>query len=150
MRYFEDASIGSTATFGGYDVTKPDIVEFARTYDPQPFHIDEEAAAESMFGGLVASGWHTMAMCMRMITDRPDPLAGLAGVGADNVRWHEPVRPGDHLHLRAETVDKRPSDTHDDRGYVTTEFEGINGEGTVVVSYETTAIVKRRGYDGET
>lgn len=147
MRYFEDASIGSTATFGGYDVTKSEIVEFARTYDPQPFHLDEDAAAESIFGELVASGWHTMAMCMRMVTERPDPLAELAGVGADNIRWHEPVRPGDHLHLRAEIVDKRASTTHDDRGYVTTKFEGINGDDTVVVSYEATAIVKRRDGD---
>lgn len=144
MRYFEDASVGSTATFGEYDVTKAEITEFARTYDPQPFHLDEAAAAESMFGELVASGWHTMAMCMRMVADRPDPLAALAGVGADNIRWHDPVRPGDRLHLRAETIAKRPSDTHDDRGYVTTGFEGTNQEGTVVVTYEATALVERR------
>jgi acyl dehydratase len=147
MRYFEDVSVGSTATFGSYDVTKAEIVEFARTYDPQPFHLDEEAAAESMFGELIASGWHTMAMCMRMVADRPDPLAALAGVGADKIRWHRPVRPGDHLHLRAEPLEKRPSNTHDDRGYVTVGFEGINQNDEVVVSYESTALVKRRGYD---
>ena len=147
MRYFEDVLVGSTATFGGYDVTKAEIVEFARTYDPQPFHLDEEAAAESMFGELVASGWHTMAMCMRMVADRPDPLAALAGVSADKIRWREPVRPGDHLHVRAEILEKHPSTTHDDRGYVTIGLEGINQDETVVVSYESTALVKRRRYD---
>jgi acyl dehydratase len=146
MRYFEDVSAGSTATFGEYDVTKTEIKEFARNYDPQPFHLDEGAAAASIFGELVASGWHTMAMCMRMLADRPDPLAALAGVGADNIRWHAPVKPGDRLHLRSEVVDKRPSNTYDDRGYVTVRFEGANGDG-VVVSYETTALVKRREYD---
>ena len=146
MRYFEDVSVGSTATFGEYDVTKAEIREFARTYDPQPFHLDEAAATESIFGELVASGWHTMAMCMRMVADRPNPLAALAGVSADNIRWHAPVTPGDQLHLRSEVLDKRPSNTHDDRGYVTVRFEGINRE-EVVVSYESTALIKRRKYD---
>jgi acyl dehydratase len=148
MRYFEDVSVGSTSTFGGYDVTKAEIMQFAETYDPQPFHLDEEAAAESMFGELVASGWHTMAMCMRMVADRPDPLAALAGVSADKIRWHEPVRPEDHLHLRSEVIGKRPSNTYDDRGYVTVGFEGRNQDDTVVVSYESTALVKRRGDEG--
>ena len=148
MRYFEDVSVGSTATFGEYDVTRAEIREFARTYDPQPFHLDEAAAAESIFGELVASGWHTMAMCMRMVADRPNPLAALAGVSADNIRWHAPVKPGDQLHLRSEVLDKRPSTTHDDRGYVTVQFEGINRE-EVVVSYESTALIKRREYDAK-
>jgi len=147
MRYFEDVSVGDTARFGGYDVTKSEIVEFARRYDPQPFHLDEEAAAESMFGELVASGWHTMAMCMRMVADRPDPLAALAGVSADRIRWHEPVYPGDRLHLRSEILEKRLSNSHDDRGYVTVRFEGFNQGDTMVVSYEATALVERRGYD---
>ncbi|WP_256544998.1 MaoC family dehydratase [Halobellus inordinatus] len=147
MRYYEDVEVGSMATFGAYDVTAAEIKEFAEKYDPQPFHTDEEAAADSVFGELVASGWHTMAMCMRLLTEDPDPLAALAGVGADNIRWREPVAPGDRLHLHTEIIDKRPSSEHDDRGYVTTYFEGLNQEDDVVVSYEATALVKRRSYE---
>ncbi|WP_144901042.1 MaoC family dehydratase [Halobellus captivus] len=147
MRYFEDVEVGSTATFGGYEVTAREIKEFGAQYDPQPFHTDDAAAAESMFGGLVASGWHTMAMCMRMITEQPDPLAALAGVGADNIRWRKPVRPGDRLHLRTEVLEKRPSETHDDRGYVTTRGEAINQDDAVAASFEVIALVKRRTHE---
>ena len=147
MRYFEDVEVGSTATFGSYDVTAEEIKEFGRKYDPQPFHTDEAAAADSMFGELVASGWHTMAVCMRMIATRPDPLAALAGVGADNLRWRRPVTPGDTLRLQTEVLSKRPASNHDDRGYVTTAVECLNQDDEVVVSYETTALVERREAD---
>ncbi|WP_435182522.1 MaoC family dehydratase [Halobellus sp. EA9] len=147
MRYFEDVEVGSTSVHGSYDVTAEEIKEFAAKYDPQPFHLDEEAAADSMFGELVASGWHTMAMCMRMLNQDPDPLAALAGVGADKIRWRNPVRPGDHLELHTEILAKRPSGSHDDRGYVTTGIEAHNQRDEVVVSYETTALVKGRDYD---
>ena len=144
MRYFEDVDVGSTAAFGTYEVTKAEIIEFAEKYDPQPFHTDEAAAADSVFGGLVASGWHTMAMCMRMLTEHPDPLAALAGVGADNIRWRRPVRPGDTLHLRTEILDKRPAPNRDDGGYVTTGFECVNQNDETVATYEATALVERR------
>ncbi|WP_311172714.1 MaoC family dehydratase [Halobellus ordinarius] len=144
MRYFEDVVVGSTDSFGSYTVTKDEIMEFAEKYDPQPFHLDEAAAADSMFGELVASGWHTMAMCMRMIADRPDPLAALAGVGADNIRWRNPVTPGDTLSLRTEVLSKRASEGRDDWGFVTSAIECLNGDDEVVVSFETTALVQRR------
>lgn len=147
MRYFEDVEVGSTSVHGSYDVTAEEIVEFAERYDPQPFHTDEEAAEDSMFEGLVASGWHTMAMCMRMINQHPEPIAALAGVSADKIRWRKPVRPGDHLELHTEVLSKRPSSKHDDRGYVTTGIEAHNQRDEVVVSYETTALVKGRDYD---
>ncbi|WP_049987483.1 MaoC family dehydratase [Halobellus rufus] len=149
MQYYEDVEVGSTATFGEYEVTAEEIKSFAETYDPQPFHTDEEAAAESMFGGLVASGWHTMAMCMRLTAERPDALAALAGVAADNLRWVNPVRPGDRLSLRTEVIEKRPSSSHEDRGYVTTHVEAVNQDGETVVRFDATALVKRRSYDDQ-
>ncbi|WP_336022882.1 MaoC family dehydratase [Halobellus salinisoli] len=149
MRYFEDVEVGSTATFGAYEVTAEEIKSFAEQYDPQPFHTDEDAAADSMFGGLVASGWHTMAICMRLTTEQPDPLAALAGIGADNLRWVKPVRPGDRLSLRTEVIDKRPSSGHDDRGYVTTHVEAVNQGGETVVRFDVIALVKRRAFDEE-
>jgi acyl dehydratase len=147
MRHFEDVEVGSTATFGSYDVTAEEIKEFAEKYDPQPFHTDEAVASESMFGGLVASGWHTMAMCMRMITEQPDPLAALAGVEVNHIKWRKPVRPGDTLHLRTEVLEKRPSKSRDDRGYVTTAGEAVNGDDEVVATFEVVALVKGRDYD---
>lgn len=147
MRYFEDIEVGSTATFGSYDVTAEEIKSFGTKYDPQPFHTDEEAAAESFFGELVASGWHTMAMCMRMIAEQPDPIAALAGVEVEHIRWQKPVRPGDTLHLRTEILEKQPSTKHDDRGYVTTAGEAINDDDEVVATFETVVLVKGRAYD---
>ena len=147
MRYFEDVEVGSTATFGSYDVTAEEIKEFGTKYDPQPFHTDEEAAADSFFGELVASGWHTMAICMRMIAEQPEPLAALAGVEVEHIRWRKPVRPGDTLHLRTEVLDKTPSTKHGDRGYVTTAGEAVNGDDEVVTTFEVVALVKGRAYD---
>ncbi|MFD1600892.1 MaoC family dehydratase [Halobellus rarus] len=147
MRYFEDVEVGSTAAFGSYDVTAEEIKEFGTKYDPQPFHTDEEAAADSFFGELVASGWHTMAMCMRMIAEQPEPLAALAGVEVEHIRWRKPVRPGDTLHLRTEVLDKQPSTKHGDRGYVTTAGEAVNGDDEVVTTFEVVALVKGRAYD---
>lgn len=103
--YFEDLSVGDTETFGSYTVTREEIVEFARQYDPQPFHVDPEAAAQSPFGGLVASGWHTTAMTMRVLVD--DFLARAAtrgALGVDELRWYDPVRPGDTLSARSEVL----------------------------------------------
>jgi len=148
MRYFEDVEVGSTATFGDYEVTAEEIKSFAEQYDPQPFHTDEDAAEESMFGGLIASGWHTMAICMRLTTEQPDPVAALAGVGADNLRWVAPVRPGDRLSLRTEVIEKRPSSRHDDRGYVTTHVEVVRQDGEPVARFDNIALVKRRSYEG--
>ncbi|HKJ59639.1 MAG TPA: MaoC/PaaZ C-terminal domain-containing protein, partial [Halobacteriales archaeon] len=105
MRYFEDVEVGDAAEFGGYQVTAEEVVAFAERYDPQPFHTDEAAAQGSVFGGLVASGWHTAAMCMRMRVDaegKEVPLLGSRGV--DELRWRRPVRPGDTLRVRTEVV----------------------------------------------
>ncbi len=136
MQYYEDIDVGDTREFGEYDVTKDEIVEFAEKYDPQPFHLDDDAAAESHFGGLVASGWHTAAMCMRLIADGPvQERASMGARGVDDLRWQAPVRPGDTLHVRTEVVDKRVSQSDPGRGYVDSRLEGVNQDGDVVISW---------------
>ena len=144
MRYFEDVEVGDAAEFGEYQVTAEEVVAFAERYDPQPFHTDEAAAQGSVFGGLVASGWHTAAMCMRMRVDaegKEVPLLGSRGV--DELRWRRPVRPGDTLRVRTEVVDKRPSESRPDRGYVNTRVEGVNGDDEVAISWIGLGIVER-------
>lgn len=143
MKYFEDIAVGDQREFGEFTVTKDEITEFAAKYDPQPFHLDAEAAEESMFGGLVASGWQTAAICMRLTVDNVTDVATLGGLGVDSLRWHTPLRPGDTLHVRTEVLDKRLSEDRDDRGYVTRHFEGLTEDGTLVISYDAIEIVRR-------
>ncbi|THE65994.1 MaoC family dehydratase [Salinadaptatus halalkaliphilus] len=148
MRYYEDIEIGETDEFGEYHVTKEEIIEFAEQYDPQPFHTDEEAAKESAFGELIASGWHTASICMRMLADGPiQKRAGMGARGVDELRWKQPVKPGDTLHLRTEVVDKRVSDSHPKRGYVDGYTEGINQNDEVVISWIGLGMVERRNPD---
>ena len=145
MQYFEDVEVGETREFGEYHVTQEEIIEFAEQYDPQPFHVDPEAAKDSVFGELVASGWHTAAICMRMTVDGlVEDRAGMGARGVDELRWKQPVRPGDTLHLRTAVIDKRPSESHPDRGYVDTHMEGINQDGDVVISWIGLGMVARR------
>jgi acyl dehydratase len=107
--YFEDLEVGDTREFGSYEVTKEEILEFAEQYDPQPFHVDGEQAEQSMFGGLIASGWHTGAMTMRMLVDNVMSESKATGaVGLDDLRWSQPVRPGDTLSVETEVLDKEP------------------------------------------
>lgn len=148
MRYFEDIEIGETRAFGEYHVTEDEVVEFAEQYDPQPFHVDEAAAADSMFGELVASGWHTAAMSMRMLVDGPDDedeRASMGSPGVDELRWHQPVKPGDTLSLRTEVLEKRPSENRSDRGYVKSRLETYNQDDDLVMSWVGNAIFERRG-----
>ncbi|WP_415380872.1 MaoC family dehydratase [Halosimplex sp. TS25] len=127
MQYFEDLAVGETAEFGSYEVTAEEITTFAERYDPQPFHTDPEAAADSPFGGLVASGWHTAAMTMRLLVDNHLADGATRGaLGVDELRWRRPVRPGDELVVRTEIVGK--DDWDEDNGLVsvaiTTEADG--------------------------
>lgn len=115
--YFEDMDVGQRLELGTYEVTREEIVAFAERYDPQPFHVDADAAAASPFGGLVASGWHTAAMTMRVLVDEHFSSAVSHGaLGVEELRWREPVRPGDTLAVRTAVVDK--SDWDDERGVV--------------------------------
>ena len=111
MKYFEDIAVGEQTTFGDYDVTREEILDFARKYDPQPFHLSDEAAAKTHFGRLAASGWHTAAMTMAVIVAylNAHEQAGLGSPGVDELRWLKPVHPGDRLTVRGTVVDTTPS-----------------------------------------
>jgi acyl dehydratase len=127
MEYFEDVTVGASATLDGYDVTEAEIIEFAQVYDPQPFHTDPDAARESMFGGLVASGWHTCAMTMRVLVDEYYPgKQALGALGIDELRFRPPVRPGDHLTVETEVVETEPFD--ETRGLVHTEVRAVTDD----------------------
>ncbi|SER35260.1 MaoC family dehydratase [Natrinema salaciae] len=148
MRYFEDIEVGTVEEFGDYHVTEEEILEFAEQYDPQPFHTDEDAANESAFGELVASGWHTAAISMRMLVDNHLlEQAGMGGRGADELRWQQPVTPGDTLSLRTEVLDKHRSESDPRRGYVDNAVEVLNQDGDVVLSYTVTGMIERRNPD---
>lgn len=129
--YFEELSVGETDRFGEYEVTKDDVVAFGEQFDPQPFHVDEDAARDSMFGGLVASGWHTASMTMRLLVDNylSDSRA-LGAVGVDELRFENPVRPGDVLTVETEIVEKEHWD--DERGLVHCRIETSNRDAVVL------------------
>ena len=144
MKYFEDVQIGETTRFGRYEVTRDEIVEYARQFDPQPFHLDEAAARASIFGGLIASGWHTGAMLMRMVCDSMIPGAATSGaMGFDDLKWLEPVRPGDVLSVESVVREKLES-RRPDRGTVKIESRVRNQRGEVVMSLVSLVIFLRR------
>ncbi|WP_254768901.1 MaoC family dehydratase [Salinilacihabitans rarus] len=146
-KYFEEYAVGDVSEFGERTVTREEIVSFAERYDPQPFHVDEEAAAESMFGGLVASGWHTAAVCMRMFVEHMADEAWLGARGVDRLRWIQPVRPGDTLSATAEVVDRRPHEDDPTVGHVDTKLTAYNQDGEAVLSWVGLGIVRRRPGD---
>lgn len=147
MRYYEDIDVGDVDEYGEYEVTKAEIVEFAEQYDPQPFHVDEEAATESMFGELVASGWHTASIMMRLGVESREDTAFLGSFGVDELRWKAPVKPGDTLRRRSEIIEKRPSESNDERGYVKIRTEGRNQDDEVVITMIGNGIIARRPDD---
>lgn len=143
---FEDFEPGQVYELGSTTVTEDDIVAFAREFDPQPFHVDPEAAAESVFGGLVASGWHTGAMWMRLYVD--SMLGGPSGQGStgiEELRWLAPVRPGDTLHGRLTVLEATPSERRPDRGTVRIRGEMVNQDGVTVLSMVSRGHFGRRG-----
>lgn len=141
--YYEDIEIGATQEFGSYTVEKEEIVSFAEQYDPQPFHVDESAAEDSIFGELVASGWHTAAMTMRILVDnRLEDDRSMGAVGVDDLRWKQPVRPGDTLTVRTEVVDKEPWD--EDLGLVSSRTT-VFAEETEAMSMIGRVLYQRRG-----
>ncbi|WP_137288312.1 MaoC family dehydratase [Natronorubrum halophilum] len=148
MQYYEDIEVGDSQEFGEYHVTKAEIIEFAERYDPQPFHVDADAAEDSAFGELVASGWHTASICMRLFIDgRIQDRASMGARGVDELRWKQPVKPGDTLSIRTEVVDKRVSESDSRRGYVDTLLEGINQHEDVVISWVGLEMIERRPND---
>jgi acyl dehydratase len=134
-RWFDDYHVGEQFEFGAYVVTAEEIVDFARRYDPQPFHLDAEAAKASHFGGLVASGWMTSAVLMRLLCDHFIPrVSSMGSPGVDEVRWIKPVRPGDTLRARSEVIETRPSQSKPDRGVLKCRHQLINLQGETVMS----------------
>ncbi len=143
--YFEDFAVGQSFSSAPRSVSAAEIVAFAREFDPQPMHVDAEAAA-ALFGGLIASGWHTAALTMRlMIAEAMPPLApGALGLGVERLNWPEPVRPGDRLSTEAVILAARPSRSHPDRGLVTVVTTTRNQKGRVVLEMTSTILVPRR------
>jgi acyl dehydratase len=147
-QYFEDFAIGQVFNSGRLRVDKEAIVAFAKEFDPQPYHIDEEAARNSVFGGLVASGWHTAALTMRLLVDSEfRPAGGILGVGFDELSWPRPVRPGDELHVRSEVLETRPSKSRPDRGTIGARNTTFNQNNETVQIFTARLIVPRRPED---
>ncbi len=144
-RYYEDFTVGEELATGGATLTEEAIVEFARRYDPQPFHVDKEAAAASHFGGLIASSWHTQMMVFREIIDSGFlGDASMGSPGCDEMRFLRPVRPGDTVHAVLRVLDKRLSKTRDDRGYVTVLYDIRNQNDESVITWRGVQIIGRR------
>jgi acyl dehydratase len=148
MPYFEEYDEGRIERFGAYRVTREDVIEFASKFDPQPFHLDDAAAAASpIFGRLAASGWHTCAMVMRMLTDAwtdADGYFSLGGTGADELRWTRPVYPGDTLSIEAEILSKSAPRSKPELGFVNFSIAVHNQHDEVVMTMKVTNIQKRR------
>ena len=146
MIYFEDLETGREVEFGHYDVTREEVLEFARKYDPQPFHLDDEEAAKTHFGRIAASGWHTTAMTMAVIvaSRRNGEIAGLGSPGIDELRWLKPVYPGDRISVRGTVLDKTPSRSKPDLGSYRTQTVVTNQDGVDVLRFTSIVLIRRR------
>lgn len=134
-RWFADYRTGEVFEFGDYLVTEDEIIAFARQYDPQPFHLDAEAGKATLYGGLIASGWMTCGILMRMLVDHfISPLSSMGSPGVDEVRWLVPVRPGDRLRSRVEIVGARRSESRPDRGVLQSDQRLFNQHDQAVLS----------------
>ena len=144
-RYWEEYQVGTKYPLGSTSFTEQEIVEFARQYDPQSFHVDAAAAKESMFGGLIASGWHVAAKLMRLFVDNyVDQRTALGSPGVDEVRWLKPVRPGDTLQVWVECAGKVPSRSRPEMGIVHEQWRATNQKGELVMTLKGTNMVRRR------
>ena len=150
MRYFEDLEIAVETDFGSYEVTRDEILEFARKYDPQPFHLSDEEAAKTHFGRIAASGWHTCAMTMAVIARyaAEHEQAGLGSPGIDELRWLKPVYPGDTLHVRGKVIEKTPSRSRPEMGSYRTETIVTNQDEVPVMRYTSIVLIRRRPPQG--
>lgn len=145
MKY-EDVEVGETQTAGFYTVTEEEIVAFAEQYDPQPFHVDPEAAAESMFGGLIASGWHTGAISMRLlVTEIFGPEGSMGSPGMNSLKWPNPLRPGETVEIEVTVTAKRPLESRPGIGLVETSTTTRTDDGKVVMEMEAAVFVAREG-----
>src|ERR1700759_5438301 len=144
MLYLEDLSVGQRFKTEAYTLSQDEIIAFARQYDPQPFHTDPEAARDTFFGGLAASGWHTSSISMRLQALSGPPLAGgMIGAGVE-LTWPRPTRPGDTLHIESEILEVTPSRSKPDRGFITLKSETKNQKGEVAQLQTSKLLVWRR------
>jgi acyl dehydratase len=145
--FFEDLEVGATAAFGRYEVTREEVIEFASKYDPQPFHLSDEAAAQTHFGRISASGWHTCAMVMAMlvgnITERKQ--AGLGSPGLDELRWLRPVYPGDVLRVETELLSKKQSQSKPEMGSFQSAVRVFNQDNVLVCTMQSIGLIRVRG-----
>jgi len=144
-RYLEDFAVGQTYASGRLRVDKERIKSFAAEFDPQPFHLDEEAARQTIFGGLAASGWHTAALTMRLLVESElRPAGGIVGAGFDEFRWPRPVRPGDELRVQSEVLEVRPSKSRPEQGVIKVKTTTLNQKDEVVQVSVGNLIVPKR------
>jgi acyl dehydratase len=146
--YFEDFKAGDVISMGERTLEKDEMTDFARQFDPQPFHVDEAAAKQSVFGGIIASGWHTCALVMRMMCDSHlNECASLGSPGLDNIRWLKPVRPGDTLSASRIIMETRVSRSKPGTGIIKSRWEVINQRGEMVMTMEGYGMFGRRGQE---
>ena len=146
MQYFEDIAVGTKASFGDYAVTRDEVVAFAKKFDPQPFHLSDEAAAQTHFGRLSASGWHTCAMTMAMLVAhlKANAQAGLGSPGIDELRWLKPVYPGDRLRCESEVLEKRRSASRPEMGIFKSRMAVFNQDDVMVMTFVSNGLVATR------
>ena len=147
MIYFEDIVVGTKSKFGSYHVTREEVIDFAQKYDPQPFHLDDEAAAKTQFGRLAASGWHTTAMTMAMVVENilSTKQAGLGSPGIDELRWLKPVFPGDTLRCETEVLEKRQSKSRPEMGSYRSQMQVFNQNDEPVLKFISIGLISVRG-----
>ena len=144
-RYLEDFALGQTYGSGRIRINGDRIKSFAAEFDPQPFHLDEETARDSIFRGLAASGWHTAALTMRLLVESElKPVGGIVGTGFDEFRWPNPVRPGDELGLESEILEVRPSKSRPEQGLIKVRTTTFNQDGKAVQVLVANLVVPRR------
>ncbi|WP_375272883.1 MaoC family dehydratase [Sphingomonas sp.] len=150
MLYFEDLAVGERQSFGSYRVTREEVIDFATRYDPQPFHLSDEAAAATHFGRLSASGWHTCAMVMAMLVEnlKRHEQAGLGSPGIDELRWLVPVYPGDTLRCESEVTEKRRSASRPELGIFKSRLTVFNQDDVVVMSMISNGLIATRPAEG--
>ncbi|WP_068081860.1 MaoC family dehydratase [Novosphingobium rosa] len=144
--FYEDIEVGAVIRFGHAEVSREEAIDFATKYDPQPFHLDDEAAARSHFGRLAISGWQTGSMSMGMLARYFEQVgyAGMGGAGIEQLRWLKPVYPGDTLTMEMQTLDKRRSKSRPDMGLLNQTFTVLNQHGEPVMTYSATGMVAVR------
>ena len=146
MQYFEDIEVGAKQAFGRYEVTREEVIAFSEKFDPQPFHLSDEAAAKTHFGRLSASGWHTCGMVMSMIVAnlKDNQQAGLGSPGLDELRWLKPVFPGDILRCETEIIDKRASQSRPEMGSYRSRMTVLNQHDVPVMTFTSIGLVETR------